>query len=457
MNRDSPTYCTRRRILQAGAALTVAGCGSRKPTGDELLVASPHRDEIKFEIERSFGEWYRRRSGRSVRVIWLDLGGSSNIQKFLSDRLTAGQTAGVDIFFGGGTDPFETLKRQSNLVPCPLPDEVLKPVAKELHGVAIYDPEFTWYGVVLSTFGIMYNRTVLDRVHLPVPETWEDLGSAEYARFGGGWIGASDPRHSSSVHVIYENILQAYGWEKGYAVLTRAAANSKEFVRESTSVPRQVQTGEVACAPVIDLYAFSLIAREGADRIGFKLPEGLTVITPDAVAMVRGAPNPEVAKAFLEFLLSEVGQKVWMLRRGVPGGPVQYDLGRPSVLPQLYELPREQLAVTVNPFETKAALRYDGRVASRRWNVLNDIVGATLIDSQAELRDAWSRVLKVVPNDDLIEELTAPPCEEKQLVAMAEELRQSPHRRNVMIAEWMAEARRRYRAVAEAAERRNAS
>jgi iron(III) transport system substrate-binding protein len=425
--------------------LLAAGCESHTEPADELLIASPHRDEIKEEIERAFSQWYRRESGRAVRAIWLDLGGSSNIKKFLSDRLAAGPTAGVDIFFGGGTDPFVSYK---------LPDELLQSIPPDLHGVPLYDPEYHWYGVVLSSFGIMFNRAVLERTGLPIPQTWGDLGSEVYSRAGGGWIGAADPRHSSSVHVIYENILQAYGWEKGFAVLARAAANSKEFVRESTSVPRQVQIGDVACAPVIDLYAFSLIAREGRERIGFVLPEGQTVITPDAVAIVRGAPHLDVAQDFVRFLMCDDGQKIWMLRRGVPGGPTRYDLSRPSVLPHLYELPKEQVAVTVNPFLTKAALRYDGKLASRRLNVLNDILGATLIDSQPELRRAWMAIQDVRDHADLIAELTRPPCEESQLVALADLLGQSQHERNVAIAEWMGEARRRYRAVADMAEKR---
>jgi ABC-type Fe3+ transport system substrate-binding protein len=385
------------------------------------------------------------------------MGGSSNIQKTLSDRLSSAPTAGVDIFFGGGTDPYEALKRQGNLVAYKLPDDILHSIPADLHGMALYDPDHTWYGVVIGTFGIMYNQEVLRRAKLPEPKTWEDLGSLEYTRAGGNWIGAADPRHSSSVHVIYENILQAYGWDKGYEVLTRMSANSKEFVRESSSVPRQVQTGEVACAPVIDLYAFSLIAREGRDRIGFALPDGLTVITPDAAAIVRGAPNLAVAQAFMQFLLCEDGQRLWMLRRGLPGGPVRYDLSRPSVLPHLYDLPAQDIAVNVNPFQTKAALRYDGRVASRRWNALNDLIGATLIDSQSELHHAWKSVQQVSNNSDLIEALTRPPCQESELIALAEIVRQSPHRRTVTINEWMAEARQRYRAVARDAERRNAS
>ena len=141
----------------------------------------------------------------------------------------------------------------------------------------------------------------------------------------------------------------------------------------------------------------------------------------------------------------------------MPGGPTHYDLGRPSVLPHLYELSAEQLAVTVNPFETKAALRYNGKLASRRWNVLNDLIGAVLIDSQTELQHAWAAALRVPDNAEFVAQLTRPPCDEEELLSLADVMRQSPQERNRTIASWMSEARRRYRAVAEAASRRNSS
>jgi ABC-type Fe3+ transport system substrate-binding protein len=439
------------------AVILCIGCSVTDRAADELLIASPHRDEIREEMERGFCAWYAQHTGREVRPIWLDLGGTSNIQKYVADRLMGGPSAGIDLFFGGGSDPFEALKRQGHLLPYKLPEPILSQIPAELHGVPLYDPDHTWYGAALSTFGILCNREVLRRVGLPEPRDWEDLGSPVYLRDGTGWLGAADPRHSGSVHMIYENILQAYGWEKGFSVLVRMAANSREFVRESSSVPRQVQIGEVACAPVIEFYAFSLIAREGREKISFVLPEGLTVIGPDAVAIVRGAPNQPVAEAFLRFLFSEDGQRLWLQRRGTPGGPQRYDLGRLSVLPHLYDAPPDTLAVSLNPFRTTAALRYDGRVASRRWNVLNDLLGAVLIDSQLELRRAWAAVLHVADNAELLAELTRPPCSESELVDRAEPMRQSPRLRNQIISEWMTAARARYRGVAEKASRAAAS
>ena len=98
------------------APTLAAGCRVERSPTDELLIASPHRDEIRTEIESGFRAWYSRETGHAVRVIWLDLGGTSTIQRYIVDRLSRGPTAGIDVLFGGGSDPFEALKRDRKSV-----------------------------------------------------------------------------------------------------------------------------------------------------------------------------------------------------------------------------------------------------------------------------------------------------------------------------------------------------
>jgi ABC-type Fe3+ transport system substrate-binding protein len=431
-------------------ACLLAGCAARGSGGsaDELLIASPHRDEIREEIEHAFRPWYQREVGRAVQVIWLDLGGSSNIQRYIAERLARGNTAGFDVFFGGGSDPYVALKRSGYLERYRIPAELLEPLPRDIHGVPLYDPDHTWYGAALSTFGILYNREALRRVGLPEPRTWEDLAAPAYRGAGRmGWIGLADPRHSGSVHMIYEIILQAYGWERGYGVLARMTANGRGVVRESSSLPREVQTGDTLCAPVVEFYGFSLMAREGEHTIGFVVPDRLTVINPDGVAIVRGAPNRSAAEAFVRFIVSEAGQRIWLQRRGTPGGPQRYDLGRLSLLPKLYDLPREQRAAALNPFQMSGTLHYDGPLAGKRWNPLNDFLGATLFDSQELLRQAWLAVSDGAGEPDLIAELTRPTVVAAAVADSGERMRQSPRFRARTIADWQQAARQTYQTV----------
>ena len=97
--------------------------------------------------------------------------------------------------------------------------------------------------------------------------------------------------------------------------------------------------GEVAYGLAIDFYAWAQVKEAGADKIGFVMPDNLTIITPDAIAILKGAANPEVAKAFIRFVMSEEGQKLWLLVEKAPGGPQRFQLNRFSVLPSFYKLP----------------------------------------------------------------------------------------------------------------------
>ena len=65
------------------------------------------------------------------------------------------------MFFGGGIDPYWQLKELGLLERYQVADSILSAIPKDLNGVALYDPDFTWYGTAISGFGIVYNKPVL--------------------------------------------------------------------------------------------------------------------------------------------------------------------------------------------------------------------------------------------------------------------------------------------------------
>ena len=86
--------------------------------------------------------------------------------------------------------------------------------------------------------------------------------------------------------------------------------------------------GEVAYGLAIDFYAWAQVDEVGEDYIGYTMPENLTIVNPDAIAILKGASHLEAAQLFLEFVMSEPGQKLWMLKKGAPGGPGEFQLNR---------------------------------------------------------------------------------------------------------------------------------
>ena len=165
--------------------------------------------------------------------------------------------------------------------------------------------------------------------------------------------------------MVYEIILQAYGWEKGWRIITGLGANVRSFTNSASQVPKDVAIGEVAYGLAIDFYAWAQVNEAGADKIGFVMPDNLTIIGPDGIAILKGAPNPSVAEAFVRFVMSPAGQKLWLWVKEAADGPQRFQLNRFSVLPSLYGLSPEHTAVKLNPFSWRSDFAFDEKLCVR--------------------------------------------------------------------------------------------
>jgi len=372
-------------LVLSGVVVTV----SAEPDAT-LVIISPHWEGITTEYERAFKAYYQENYGEDVDIEWIDVGGTSDVIKYVDSQFESSPDGiGIDLWWGGGVDPFIEQAGKGTLVSFQVDESVLGKIPSNIAGVPMYDDEYRWYGTALSGFGIVYNKVLLDLEGLPTPETWEDLTDPRCK----GWVGSADPRHSGSTHMAYELILQSYGWEEGMKISTLLGANVKSFPSSSSAVPKSVGAGDVAYGLAIDQYAWSEVAKVGADKIGYVMPEGLTVINPDSIAILKGAPNLEVAQRFLTFTLTDEGQKLWMLPVGAEGGPEEFLLTRLSVVPSLYGELAGESVVPVNPFEMESTLDYDADLGSIRYSFINDLFGAMVIDSHEDLAAAWSDVI----------------------------------------------------------------
>lgn len=425
-------------------------CQSTEQTADQLIIISPHPESIETEFGSKFEKWYEEHTGRPVKTDWRDVGGTSSNFRFIEsefDRVPDG--IGIDIFFGGGTDSYLRLADMDLLTPYKLPEAQLEQIPQSYHGIPVYDPKYRWYGAALSSFGIMYNDQLREITNLPEAKKWEDLGNPELIN----QIGAADPRESGSAHMMYEIILQTHGWEKGFELLTKLGGNVKKFSAGSNVIPRDVGTGQVIYGLAIDFYAYSQIAALGSDTIKYVLPTDGTVVNPDSIAILKGAPNMSVAKLFLEFVLSKQAQKLWMLRDSDPEGPKWTGgLNRASVLPKLYDEMGDRSVVT-NPFALDAApFPYDADKGSTRWDIVNDLFGILIIDSHKELVDAWKTIANSQDSEkstEAIVELVKMPITEDEAMSMATSDWNDQVYRNEKIKEWGQFAQQKYQKAKE--------
>jgi ABC-type Fe3+ transport system substrate-binding protein len=425
--------------MAAAVAVLLLWRGGGEKTAN-LVIVSPHQEGIQVEFGRAFSDWHRRNYGSPVKIDWIDVGGTTKDERYVRSSFQERPEGGdFDIFFGGGTDPYLEFCELGITFPFKLPEAQLSQLPKEIGGIPLYEQSFNWYGTSLTSFGILYNRVLLKKLGLPTPVAWEDLADAKFF----GLTSLADPRYSGSMRMMLEIILQGYGWEKGFDLIIRMGANAPSFVHNASQAVREVTLGEAACGLAIDFYAWAEIEAGGRDKMGFVMPSGLTVMNPDSICILRGAPHVELAERFVTFVMSEEGQRLWVLPVGVPGGPREHALRRMAILPSVYDKYKEQAVITGNPFEMKIVMKYDREKGGARKDLINDLVGALVIDTHAELKKAYKAVINRGMPERYVRRLTRLPIGEEEALDMAKTKWGDASFRASKLAEWVEYSRRK--------------
>ncbi len=251
----------------------------------------------------------------------------------------------------------------------------------------LYQPELRWVGVVLSSFGIVYNRDLLGMLGLPEPRTWTDLCDGRYQQA----VALADPGHSGSVGVTYNTILRRMGWMEGWGALRRIFANARYVTNSAPKVVVDVSAGEAAAGMCIDFYGRYQAGAVGGNRVGYVDPAYMTAVTPDPISILRGARHPELSLEFVLWLLSPQGQRLWQVRAGDPLGPQRYELRRMPIRRDLYtSAEMTHWTDQVNPFDIAKPLPPG---MPDFYAAVAPVCHAMAIDVHDELQTAWSVIV----------------------------------------------------------------
>ena len=411
-----------------------------------VIVISPHNEAIRYEFGRAFGRWHEKKFGAPAAVEWRDVGGTADIVRFVqSEFATKPEGIGIDIFFGGGSEPFLLLADRKLAHRYKPPEEVLSGIPQSFNGIEVYDADYGWFGAALSSFGVLQNVRVQRQVNLPFVKRWEELAGPPLF----GWVGVGDPRNSGTMNNMFEAFLQAYGWARGWQLITEISGNAVKFDRISSTTAKDVTLGESAYAFAIDFYAFAQIAVAGRSNVTYALPQDFTAISPDGIAILKGAPNVEAAERFIDFVLGDDGQKLWLLPRGHPEGPQQYSIERMPVRPALYKRYKGVSNIEYSPFDLQQNFHYDARLSRERREIVAALVGALMVDTHTELQAAWRTVIKRGLTESDRRELGRMPITEVEALQLATGSWKDAVTRNRKKIEWQTWAQRKYRRIAE--------
>lgn len=349
---------------------------------------------------------------------------------------------GIDLFFGGGTYDFDKQAKAGRIVDSGIlklhPEWFTEAVIPRLYaGEEYWDKDGRWVGCVLSAYGIIFNRDSLRRLGIErEPTQWTDLQDPRLM----GEVALCDPTKSGSIAKAFENVIQQQmqrrlraieaqapgedvktretraiteGWMEGLRLLQIVGANARYFTDTSQKPPIDVASGNCAVGMCIDFYGRqqeeAVRRRDHSERVGYVSPLGGSVSSVDPVARLRGAKNKKVAVAFIEYVLSMDGQKLWNLKPGTPGGPERFALRRLPLRRDFYAdtaLRALRSDPEAEPFTQTDQLIYRNEWTGGIFREMAFIIRVMCQDTHHELTRAW-RAINLAPAAARAEALAA--------------------------------------------------
>jgi len=181
------------------------------------------------------------------------------------------------------------------------------------------DPGY-WSVTAISPLGISYNTRLVKAEE--APKTWEDLLDPKWKN----QVAISHPGFSGSTGVWTVALRKLYGWD----YFEKLAKNNPQIGRSVADGVNLTVSGErkVSLAPLV---LIEDEARKGAP-IKAVYPTDGSVLPPGVSAVLKGAPHPNAARLFMEFLLG-VEYAEYTVRD--TRWPVRGDVKIPENLPPL--------------------------------------------------------------------------------------------------------------------------
>ena len=366
-------------VIAALVALTMlAGpVAAQAPIEGELVLITPVSKFIHDAALKAFAEYAKEKWNVTVKVNAIPAGTPVAYGRIVEWK----GKPDADIFWGGESALFEKLADQKLLQKVEISKEAWDSVPASIgkpKPIPLKDKDGYWVGTTLEPYGLVYNPKRIQRLGVAEPRDWDDLLNAKLK----GEVAQCAPTRSSSSNATYEVILSMYGEDKGWEWLRKLAGNTGHFTARSRDVPTVVAKGEFAAGFAVPSYMAFEEKLAGFD-LKFVAPRN-AFVTPEPMAILAGARNPRAARAFIEFLLTERGQKIFM-ERGLFAITPKYKVqGAPG---STAELAVEFTGGVRSYFDGDVANVYDEATAAKRSEALK-------VKFRSDIEAKWEELKK---------------------------------------------------------------
>ena len=210
----------------------------------------------------------------------------------LLNRIAAESAAPVaDILWGGGADSLAAYKQYF---------QSYTPSCIDLIDPSLYDPECLWIGESPLPMVFLVNTDLV--AEADIPHSWADLADPKWE----GKIAMADPASSGSAYTQLNTMLMIFGQvDDDYAAgwdFVKSLMKNLVIQSGSSGAHKNVDSGEYPIGITLEKAAVQYDLENGHLKMIY--PSDGTSAVPDGIAIVKDAPNAELAQLFVEYALS---------------------------------------------------------------------------------------------------------------------------------------------------------
>jgi iron(III) transport system substrate-binding protein len=282
-------------------AFVLGACGERAEEKTKLLVYSAKEQDELTEYFPVF-----QAAHPDIELEYLRLSTGDLTARLLAEK----DNPQADVIYGTAATSMMIFQAEGMLEPyAPEGWEDILPQFKDTN-----DPPY-WVGVdaYITTFCI--NTVEADAKNLPIPQSWQDLLNPVYE----GLIVMPSPASSGTGFMFVSSVLQGLGEEEGFAYLKELDNNMAMYTKSGSAPCKMAGTGEFPIGISFEFVGANLIA-EGAP-LTIVFPQEGSGFEMEVNALMKGAKNPENAKRFLDWAISDEAFELYANYFGVLAKP----------------------------------------------------------------------------------------------------------------------------------------
>jgi len=259
----------------------------RKLTGTLNVVCTP-QESWCIAMTQAF----QAKTGIPTKFIRLSSG------EALTRLIASKNNPEFDVWTGGPNDSHISGRIQGVL-------DTYKSPTRKMLAKQFQDTEGYWTGIYMGALGFCSNTRELSRLGLKAPRSWNDLLNPKYK----GNIMMAHPGTSGTAYTtLWSQVLRLGGEDAAIDYMKELNKNVLSYTRSGAGPTGPLGRGEIATGLVFSHDCTAAILRGNPLVVSF--PKEGTGFEIGGIALVKGARNPDAAKAYIDFSLSAEAQNL---------------------------------------------------------------------------------------------------------------------------------------------------